>query len=156
LPPKFARYHLVIGGQIGWKYQDLINDINRSPKKSSIHQLGFVENNHLPALYAHAGALCLVGLYEGFGIPPAEAIACGTLPVIANTGALPEVVGKNAITVDPFSIQSIKQGIIKALSVTPRQKTLLLNQYTAHIQQFTWEKSAQKVIRELYELSTER
>jgi glycosyltransferase involved in cell wall biosynthesis len=156
LPRTYAEFHLVIGGQIGWKYQDLINAINHSTKKTSIHQLGFVDNPDLPALYSQAATLCLIGLHEGFGIPPAEAIACGTIPIISNAGALPEVVGPNAITVDPFSVQSIKQGIMKVLDATPRQKAILLNRYQKHIRQFTWEQSAQTVVKVLYELALKR
>ncbi len=156
LPPKFKSYELVLAGNPGWLNQELENYISISRVKRRIKKLGFVDKESLPALYSGAATVCLVGLYEGFGLPPAEAIACGTVPVVANTASLPEVVGKSGITVDPYSVGSITHGIITAVGEDSTKHKLRLKRITEHIQQFTWSNSAQIVAKVLYEIAVSR
>jgi len=90
--------------------------------------LGFVPQSDLPALYS--GCLCFVhpAFYEGFGLTPLEAMACGAPVAVSNTSSLPEVVGEAGVYFDPQSPQSIAQGIIKAIQERARLRTLGLTQ----------------------------
>ena len=67
---------------------------------------GYVPETDLPVLYSGAGLFCFPSLYEGFGLPPLEAMACGTPVVCSNVASLPEVVGDAALTVDPLDVDS--------------------------------------------------
>jgi glycosyltransferase involved in cell wall biosynthesis len=157
LPPKYKQYQLIIAGGKGWKMERFHTKVQNSKANSRIKLLGYVSNVDLPALYSGARALILIGLYEGFGIPPAEALACGTLPVISNTTSLPEVIGPGGgILVDPFSQTSIRHGIITALDLTPEAYRERVDNGRKHISQFTWDKAAQSVLKTIYDLTFQR
>jgi glycosyltransferase involved in cell wall biosynthesis len=156
LPPKFRDFHLVIAGQRGWLYEEFLQAVQNSPKKDKVLFTDFVDRQDLPALYTAAATLALVGLYEGFGIPPAESLACGTIPVVSNTSSLPEVVGEAGITVDPYSVTGIRHGIMAAITLpeTKRQKRLALA--SDHLKQFNWQKSAAIIYKALYDIALQR
>jgi len=79
-----------------------------------VRLLGYVDKAELPSLYAGASAFLYPGIYEGFGLPIIEAMACGGPVITSTTGATPEVAGGAAILVDPFSVESIEAGIERA------------------------------------------
>lgn len=147
---------LAISGKKGWLYEDLVKKINNSPRKSHIRLTGFVHDEDIPALYTAAECFVLPGLYEGFGIPPLESIACGTIPVVSDTAALPEVIGSSGILVDPYDVSSISQGIQKAIKLTPDQKNNLLKASSKNINKFDWTKSANIVLEVLYEVALQK
>jgi glycosyltransferase involved in cell wall biosynthesis len=153
LPAEFKDIFLVIAGKRGWLYQKFVHQLNLSPKKDRVRLTGFIEEDDIPALYAGAKCFCLVGLYEGFGIPALEALVYGTVPVVANTASLPEVVGQGGITVDPYSIKSISQGLEKALKLSSKERRQLITAGRQHIRQFNWAKSAQKILEVVYEVA---
>jgi glycosyltransferase involved in cell wall biosynthesis len=110
--------------------------------------LGKVGDEYLPALYA--GALCNVHVayYEGFGLPPLEAMASGTPVIAGNRTSLPEVVGDAAIQVDPFSVEAIASALIEVgdsstLREEFRQKGI------RRVREFTWQKTAHETLRVL-------
>jgi len=146
LPPKYRAYHLVFAGQLGWMADDIKAAIEKSPKKELIHELGYVDQRDIPDLMASASCLMMVGLYEGFGMPPAESLACGTIPVVSNNSSLPEVVGESGVLVDPYSTASITHGIMVALDMTDEQKIKRVELGRKHIMKFDWDKSAQIII----------
>jgi glycosyltransferase involved in cell wall biosynthesis len=156
LPRKYRHFQLVIAGGQGWLMDEFDAKVKQSGAKDRIRLTGYVEESDLPALYSGAICLTLIGLHEGFGIPAAEALACGTLPVVSGTSSLPEVVGQGGVLVDPFSLTSIKHGIITAIDMpeAKRQAHLILGQ--THIKQFTWEQAAQTVLKVLYDVSISR
>jgi glycosyltransferase involved in cell wall biosynthesis len=154
LPPKYKDYQLVIAGGPGWLMQEFNRTYERSTVKSRIHLIGYVPDSDLPALYSGASCLTLIGIHEGFGIPAAESLACGTIPVVSHNSSLPEVVGPGGgIMVDPFSLTSIKHGIITALDLPLNKKQAMLAAGRAHIQTFKWETAAKQVIQTLYDLT---
>lgn len=142
---------LVLVGKIGWKSSGIEQRIATSPAKEKIRQLGFVTDEEKYALIADADVLALIGLYEGFGIPPLEAIQLGTVPVVSNVSSLPEVVGDDGIQVNPESIEDIARGLQEALACTPIEKKKLLVKLQAHASQFSWERTGQVVGNVLWE-----
>jgi glycosyltransferase involved in cell wall biosynthesis len=129
---------LVLTGQPGWGEQIKAG--------GNVISTGYVDDQDLPALYSGALVFVYPSLYEGFGFPVLEAMACGTPVVTSNTSSLKEITGSAGILIDPLSIESIKQGILKALSKRDNYAKLGIG----HAQQFTWEKAASAVM-EVYE-----
>ncbi len=106
----------VLVGTRGWKVQEIIQEINDDPLlRHRVIFTGFVADHYLSALYSGAEAFLYLSLYEGFGLPPLEAMQCG-LPVIAsNTSSLPEVIGDAGILLDPLGQDEICQAMLTVL-----------------------------------------
>lgn len=109
------KYELHLLGKIGWKSDGLIKRIESSPRANNIRLLGYVSDDVLDDYYKNSAALLYPSLYEGFGIPPLEAISLGCPIVISDLSSLPEVGGEAAIYVDPYSVESIKSGMLQAI-----------------------------------------
>jgi glycosyltransferase involved in cell wall biosynthesis len=102
--------------------------------------LGYVDKADLPGLYAGAAAFLYPGIYEGFGLPIIEAMACGTPVVTSLTGAAPEVAGGAAILVDPFDVASIEAGLERATQ--PEESARLRALGYERSRQFDWAAAA--------------
>ena len=133
---------LVVTGKCGWGGSHPLTT-------SRVITTGYLDEADLPALYSGASAFLYPSLYEGFGFPVLEAMACGTPVVTSNTSSLPEVVGQAGVLVDPLDTASITTGIKQALSSRDKLATLGLVQ----AKQFTWDKTAKQVM-EVYEKIT--
>jgi alpha-1,3-rhamnosyl/mannosyltransferase len=96
-----ARHPLVVGGAKGWRAGRLESTLRDLARRGQIRFLGHVHAAELPIIYAGAAALVFPSRYEGFGLPPLEAMAAGVPVIVANAASLPEVVGDAAIMVDP-------------------------------------------------------
>lgn len=108
--------------------------------------LGFIPDVDLPAIYSAATVFAFPSLYEGFGFPVLEAMACGTPVVTSNISSLPEVAGEAGVLVDPTDIGAISKGLQKALK--NREQLVSLGKKQASL--FTWEKAAKQTM-EVYE-----
>ncbi len=106
---------LVIVGRRGWLYDDFFAALKRSPARNAVLFPGYVPDKDLPALYAGAQALAFPSLYEGFGLPVLEAMACGTPVVCSGTSSIPEVAGDAALLVDPNDVESITDALRRLL-----------------------------------------
>jgi glycosyltransferase involved in cell wall biosynthesis len=106
---------------------------------------GFIEQADLPTFYRQAEMLVYPSLYEGFGLPPMEAMACGTPVITSNTTSLPEVVGQAALTVDPTSPAEIASAMAKLLDDACLAQTLRQAGFERS-QTFTWERTAQRLL----------
>ncbi len=113
--PRYVDLHLVLGGRRGWLYEEIFATVGRLGLRERVQFLDFVADDQLPALYNLAQAFVYPSLYEGFGFPALEALACGTPVVTAAVASLPEVVGAAAVVVDPYDVTAIAQGIRTAL-----------------------------------------
>lgn len=137
---------LFICGKKGWKIEELFKKENLSSE--NIFFTGFVEEEDLPFLYSNALALCYVSFYEGFGLPPLEAMACGTTVIYGNNSSMPEVIGDAGLAANPNDLNDIRQKMELLLAEGFR---LELNQKAierAH--QFSWLKTAWETLN-LYE-----
>lgn len=126
---------------------DLADCIQRNQLDRSVYFVGSVPEEQLPSLYRGAEALIFVSLYEGFGLPVLEAMACGTPVVSANATALPEVAGDAALLVDPTSVEQISEGMQRILNDTTLRQRLRVKGL-GQAARFSWDYTATKV-REL-------
>jgi glycosyltransferase involved in cell wall biosynthesis len=138
-------WQLVFGGS-DWHGAELIHTaIQRSVYRNQIRSLGFVSDDELPRLYRAASAFVYPSLYEGFGLPPAEAMACGC-PVIASTrGSLAEVIGDAALTVDPESVADIVTKLT-ILASDPVRAEALIRAGLCQARQFDWARTAAQTL----------
>ena len=96
---------------------------------------GFVTDEELIALYSTCKVFCFLSLYEGFGIPPLEALSCGANVVVSNTSSLPEVVGDVGITVDPMNEDDVIDGIKRSIY---QNKEKYMEEVTEHLKKYDW------------------
>lgn len=130
---------LVLAGRKGWKMEDFLAEVH--PKVlEKIHFTGFVDDEDLPAVYAGAKLFVFPSKYEGFGIPPLEAMAAGC-PVLSSDGAsLPEVLGTAASYFKSEDLDSLKAALLSALE-NPKAEGL-----QAQAKKFNWSAEAQKLL----------
>jgi glycosyltransferase involved in cell wall biosynthesis len=113
---------LVIIGQIGWKSNELLMEINSNPLKDEIFILGYVPSEHMPAFYSAALVNIMPSFYEGFGMTILESFACGTPCIVSNVSSLPEVSGDASLTFDPNDAIDLKH---KMRLITEDEKLLV-------------------------------
>ena len=142
LPATLRRlYPLVIAGGAGWRMEAFSVNTRQMIARSEVILTGYVAQTDLPALYAGARMLVFPSLYEGFGLPPLEAMACGVPVIVSNRASLPEVVGDAGILVDAMDADSI--------ALRMRQLIEDADLHRAHAEagvqrarQFTWRRCA--------------
>jgi glycosyltransferase involved in cell wall biosynthesis len=139
---------LVFAGSRGWKDGEVFATVERLALGESVRFLNHVTAADLVALYNLADALTFPSLYEGFGLPVVEAMACGTPVLTSGMGALGEIAGGAAEFVDPHSVESITEGLHHLLS-SPSRRAELRACGLARAATFSWEKAAAQT-RELY------
>jgi len=137
----------IIGGK-GWQYEKIFDEVRKNNLKDRVKFLGYVEENELPLYYNAATCFVFPSLYEGFGIPPLEAMQCGCPVVCSNTSSLPEVVGESALLVDPQSEEAMAEAIRSILSDEKLAGDLREKGLT-QAKKFSWEKSAES-LREMF------
>jgi len=107
--------------------------------------MGYIDAKDLPGLYNGAVLLTLPALYEGFGLPPLEAMGCGTPVVVSNISSMPEVVGDAGILVDPKSVDSIADGLLSVLMDKKLQHELAAKGIE-RAREFSWENTGRKTL----------
>jgi glycosyltransferase involved in cell wall biosynthesis len=130
---------LVVVGHRGW--QDVEIDRAIEQAGDAVHLAGFVDDDDLPAVYAAADAFIYASFHEGFGLPVLEAMAVGTPVVTSNVSSLPEVAGDAAITVDPMSVEAIRDGLAKILA-DDAYAAVLVERGRRRAAEFTWARTA--------------
>ena len=144
---------LVIAGRELWLTSAIFREIDRElqdlPWRHDIIFTGYVPESDLPALYRGAKMLVYPSIFEGFGLPPVEAMACGIPVVTSQAGSLPEVCGAAARYVDPWSVDSIGQGILDLLT-DDQLANRLISLGIEQARQFDWQKTAIRT-RQVYE-----
>ncbi|MEY3989355.1 MAG: hypothetical protein RI985_436 [Chloroflexota bacterium] len=149
LPP------LVVFGRRGWMYEEIIAAPARLGITAHIRFIDFIDDNDLPALYNLAWAFVYPSIYEGFGLPPLEALACGTPTLVSNVSSLPEVVGDAAIQVAPDNIAGMADGLVRVTN-DEDLRAVLHQAGPVQAKTFTWEAAAQQVLRQYARLASMR
>lgn len=132
-------FSLVIAGGKGWKDSKLKTILKDTRKH--VHLTGYVPGEDLPLLYNLASIFVYPSLYEGFGIPPLEAMGCGCPVLVSNATSMPEVCGNAALYCDPEDIESIREGLKTLLESESLRRELSTRGYEKATQ-YTWERSA--------------
>jgi glycosyltransferase involved in cell wall biosynthesis len=133
---------LVLAGRAGWKVGPIVKAVEQSPHAGRVHFPGFLRMEDLPAVISAAEAFVYPSLYEGFGIPVAEAMACGTPVLTSNVASLPEVAGDAAITVDPRDTEAMADGL-RRLAQDDALRASLAKQGRARAAGYDWKHTAQ-------------
>jgi glycosyltransferase involved in cell wall biosynthesis len=141
-------HRLVLAGQPGWLYEDVFRAVERFGLADDVIFPGYVAEADLPALYSAADVFAYPSRYEGFGLPPLEALACGTPVVCADASSLPEVVGDAALLVPPTDEAALATALERLLEDTTLRATLR-QRGLARAARFTWAACAAQM-RELY------
>jgi glycosyltransferase involved in cell wall biosynthesis len=136
---------LVISGGWGWLNNPLFLTIDNSPAKDHIHLIGFADDEDLPGLYSSATCLAFPSLYEGFGFPVLEAMACGTPVMTSNVSSLPEVAGEAALLVNPVDTDEIIETLDRMLSDQALRGRLIELGYT-QATKFSWDNTARNLL----------
>jgi glycosyltransferase involved in cell wall biosynthesis len=136
--------YLVVAGARGWKQDEIFAEAaGIAPEhKSRVIFTGHIPDEDLAAIYSGAVAFVYPSLYEGFGLPPLEAMACGTAVITSNTTALPEVVGEAGLMVDPRDEQALCQAMLEVLGDEALREELS-RRGIERAAQFTWAKCAE-------------
>lgn len=138
-------HRLIIGGGKGWLYEEIFQRVGELRLHEHIHFTGFVADADLPALYSAAEFFAYPSLYEGFGLPIVEALACGVPVLAADNSCLPEAGGPGALYIEAEDVQSIADGIV-CLATDASLRAQLRTAGLQHAAHFTWERSARQLL----------
>ena len=139
---------LVIVGKKGWYYREIeefMENIKNKRLKNRIIFTGFVSEKELVSIYKNAEIFIYPSFYEGFGIPPLEAMVCGVPVITSNTSSIPEVVGDAAIKIDPYNYIELKEAI-KVLKHNPQKKEEMSEKGKEQSKKFSSKKFAENTI----------
>ncbi len=137
--PARKQLQLVLGGKPGWLSEPIMAKAASLKMPSQIKVVGYVADNDLPALYSGAEAFVFPSLYEGFGLPALEAMACGTPVICSNAGSLPEVVGEAALLHPPQSVEEMG-AVLRRLLLSDTLQDELRYKGLQQAEKFSWEK----------------
>lgn len=130
-------HKFVLVGRKAWLFDDTFAEARASGFENDIVFTGYVPDTDLVALYSAADVFVYPSLFEGFGLPPLEAMACGTPVITSNTSSLPEVVGDAAVMVDPLNVDALARAI-RQLLCDDDERGRLSRQGIERARQFTW------------------
>jgi alpha-1,3-rhamnosyl/mannosyltransferase len=154
LPASFRdEYELIIAGLPGWRSDATTQRLMQATSENrGIRYLGYVPESDLPALTAGAAAFVYPSLYEGFGIPVAQAMAAGCPVITANVSSLPEITGGAAVLIDPQSVAELSAAILR-VGESSDLRAHLKARGTERARRFTWEAAASESLRYFAEIA---
>jgi glycosyltransferase involved in cell wall biosynthesis len=146
----YARYRkqaqsplpLLIGGGKGWFFEHIFQQVTDLGLEDAVHFLGFVSREDLPWLYNAATLFVYPSRYEGFGLPVAEAMRCGTPVITSNVSSLPEVVGQTGFTVDPDNPEALANAMLLILEKESERLSIMQEDGLRQSSRFSWERTA--------------
>lgn len=146
---KYPSYQLVVAGKKGWMYEGIFNCTKELGLEEDVIFTGFINELTLEALYQQATCYVNTSLYEGFGLPPLEAMVRGCPVVVSDLEIFKETCGESVLFCDPIDVKHIAQQI-EVIITNPelREKLSILGK--EHVKQFTWQETARKTF-EVYE-----
>ncbi|HEX6716325.1 MAG TPA: glycosyltransferase family 1 protein [Pyrinomonadaceae bacterium] len=136
---------LVLVGKCAWLYDETLRTLEETGVKDLVVLTGYVPQDDLPALYS--GAVCFVypSYFEGFGLPPLEAMKCGAPVIVGDRTSLPEVVADAGLTVDPFDVEAIAGAIARLINDSALRRELSLKGQE-RARTFSWQDTARKTL----------
>jgi glycosyltransferase involved in cell wall biosynthesis len=137
---------LVIVGRKLWLASEIFDEVKRQRWADDVILTGYVADEDLPALYRAARAFVYPSLFEGFGLPPLEAMACGTPVVTSDVSSLPEITGDAALLIDPNDERALANALIEIVN-DERLRAELREKGIAQAKKFTWRDAAEKTLR---------
>ncbi|MBC7945652.1 MAG: glycosyltransferase family 4 protein [Burkholderiales bacterium] len=135
----------------GWFADSIESTIRNLEEKGQVRLLGYVADGVLPQLYAGATVLLYPSLYEGFGLPPLEAMASGIPVITSNQSSMPEVVGDAGYTIDPGDTASMTAAM-QALIEAADQRNICIERGLVRARRFSWERCAEQTLA-VYQLA---
>jgi glycosyltransferase involved in cell wall biosynthesis len=139
-------HQLVIVGRKLWLADEIFAEVKVERWAGDVIMTGYVDDQDLPALYRAATAFVYPSLFEGFGLPPVEAMACGTPVVTSNTSSLPEVAGDAALLIDPLDEGALAEALLQVVNDRPL-RAALREKGIAQARKFTWREAAEKTLQ---------
>jgi len=139
------RHQLVLVGGKGHGYDEILHSRERCQYKENIVLTNYVETEVLPVLYSTADVFVYPSLYEGFGFPPLEAMACGCPAVVSNATSLPEVVGDAALQVDPLDVEGLASALASVLTKRSLSQELVRKGFE-RVKMFSWDRTAKELM----------
>ena len=136
---------LVIAGREGWKVKPIHKAIKNSQWKERIHLPGFIDQEDVPALMNAAEVFVWPSLWEGFGLPPLESMACGTPVLTSSTSSIPEVVEHSALTLDPFDSEVIAKGMVMLVEDEARYKSMQNSGFN-RVKRYPWSQTVEMTL----------
>ena len=143
-----SNIQLVIAGKKGWLYREIFRRVKELGLEGSALFPGYIAAGDLPALLSGAHLFVFPSLYEGFGLPVLEALACGTPVVCSNVSSLPEVAGDAAVLVDPLDVEGLAAALERVLSDEALQARLIERGFE-RVRKFSWERCARETLKVL-------
>jgi glycosyltransferase involved in cell wall biosynthesis len=145
---------LIVAGRDGWKTKKTYEEYNRSLFKDQIHFVGFTPDEIVADMYNVAEAFVYPSFYEGFGLPILEAQACGCPVITSNISSMPEVAGRGALLVDPYSVEEISDAMSSIIFDEASREPLIKKGLT-NSAKFSWEKCADRTLQVYQEVYDE-
>ncbi len=144
---KGEKYNLLITGAYNPSYEEVPNIIKQLKLEDTVHLLGLVSEEDLYSLYLNALAYVFPSFYEGFGLPPLEAMQCGTPTVVSNTSAIPEVCGEgNSLYFDPYNLDDIQSKMLRITDDFDLRDNLI-RRGKERVKHFSWKKMTDDVLK---------
>lgn len=138
-------YELVIVGAKGWKNKKILKTIEET---SSVRYIGYIEPEEKPAFYAGASLFVYPSLYEGFGFPVLEAMACAVPVITSNRSSLPEIAGGSAYYINPYNVSELSAAM-KKICTQKDVSQFFVQKGLEHVGQFSWKKTAEQFLSSL-------
>jgi glycosyltransferase involved in cell wall biosynthesis len=138
-------HRLVVVGKRGWQAAAFLREVGVQGLEGEVVFTGYVPTEDLPDLYSAADLFVYPALYEGFGLPPLEAMACGTPVVASSAASLPEVLGEAALLVDPRDVRAMTSAILRVLGDADLARRLS-GLGLAQARRFSWERTARETV----------
>lgn len=149
-----SRPQLVVAGQIGWKRDEFLSQLQKSPARDLVHRIGYVSDTDLRALYSTCRVFIYPSIYEGFGLPPLEAMACGAAVIASPVPSVSESGENVARLISPRDVKALSRNIVELLSDEYARRSLS-ESGLKHAARFSWERTA-RLTREVYDEAMKR
>lgn len=140
------KHKLVIVGKKGWNYKNIFEIINKLGEKENVVFTGYIPDEDLIFLYNTASLFVFPSLYEGFGLPVLEAMACGCPVICSNTSSLPEVAGGAAMMIDPYKVEALINAMEKML-IDENLRKSMIEKGLKQVEKFSWINTARETLQ---------